>query len=71
MKTVKRSNEVLRVTDANAESLVKHEGYSFCPKKEYKVIRDAEKLAAEKRAKEKAAKEEKEVKPKSKIKTVK
>jgi len=50
MKTIKRNNEILRVMDNEAEKLVKNEGYKFCPKKEWKVIRDAAKIAAKKRA---------------------
>jgi hypothetical protein len=42
MKCVKKGEEVQNVTDAKAEKLVKNAGYNYCPRSEWKAIRDAE-----------------------------
>ena len=40
MKTLKRKNEIIRVTDKEADEKVKF-GWSFCPKHEWKTnVRD-------------------------------
>jgi hypothetical protein len=56
MKTIKRSDEVLRVADKKAEEMVKNQGYKYCPKSEWKPIRDAAKIEAKRRVEEVAAK---------------
>lgn len=39
MKTVKRKDEVRRVSDDKAAELVAKDGYRYCPKQEYKKMK--------------------------------
>lgn len=49
MKTVKKLDEILRVTDERADYLVKNQGYSYTPKQIWKTfVRDADKKQKEK-----------------------
>jgi len=51
MKTLKKANEVARFSEDKVDAAIK-KGWGFCPKSEYKKIRDAEKKKpAEKDAK--------------------
>jgi hypothetical protein len=36
MKTIKKENSILRVSDGEAYDKVKKEGYEYCPKSEFK-----------------------------------
>jgi hypothetical protein len=38
MKTIKKDGKIKRVTDKNADTLVAKNGWSFCPKSEFKAI---------------------------------
>jgi hypothetical protein len=42
MKCVKKGNEIQRVSDEKANTMI-NSGWAFCPKSEWKVIRDAKK----------------------------
>ena len=44
MKTIKRNKEVIRVSDAQAETLTK-KGWKYVPKSEWRKVRDAKKPA--------------------------
>ena len=37
MKTVRKNNKIARVTDENAESMVKNEHWNYCPKSIWKA----------------------------------
>ena len=41
MKCLKKDSEIIRVTDAKAEQLVKNGEFEYCSKSEWKVVRDA------------------------------
>ena len=41
MKCMKLNGKIVRVTDENAEE-IKHQGYEFCPKSEWKASKVAE-----------------------------
>lgn len=42
MKTVKKENEIKRVSDELALEMVHNKGYMYCPKSEWKKVRDTE-----------------------------
>lgn len=48
MKTVKKENEIKRVTDSQAEQMVAR-GWEYCSKSEWKVIRDSKKKSKKKK----------------------
>lgn len=58
MKCLKKGTEIIRVSDAKADQLVKTGDYNFCAKSEWKRVRDAGVVAVktEKVEKEKAIK---------------
>ena len=41
MKTIKKNNEVKRVSDETALEMVRDKEYEYCPKSEWKKIRPA------------------------------
>jgi hypothetical protein len=41
MKTVKKNEDVLRVSDKAAKEMVKDGGWSYCPKSEWRKVRDS------------------------------
>ena len=41
MKTIKKDEDILRVSNKDAEEKVKNEGWNYCPKSEYKKVRDS------------------------------
>jgi hypothetical protein len=48
MKTVKQGKEVKRVSDSDAEIMIKKGGWAYCPKSEWKSkVRDAGKVSKE------------------------
>ena len=50
MKTLKKGKEYKRVFDVVAESMVKNQGWEYCPKHEWKEkVRDAKPKKAEKK----------------------
>lgn len=60
MKCVKLGAKIVRVEDVRAEKMVKNEGYSYCPKSEWKVERDADKIRQKAEKKKKDIELEKE-----------
>ena len=40
MKTIKKNKKIQRASDKDAEQMVKTEGWKYCPKSEWKNIRD-------------------------------
>ena len=38
MKTITKLGQFLRLSDAEAEAKVKNNGWSYCPKEEYKKV---------------------------------
>lgn len=61
MKTIKNilTEEIKRVPDKKAFQMVSNKGWSFCPKKEWKAIRDKNKKRPEEKPKK--SKESKKV----------
>ena len=47
MKTVQKGQDIKRVNDVDAESLVKHKGYSYVPKSVLKTEKKKEEPKAE------------------------
>ena len=41
MKTVKKDEDVHRVSNEVAEKMVKEQGWGYCPKSEWKKVRDS------------------------------
>ena len=39
MKTVKKGNQIIRVTNEEADRLVKEEDFNFCPKGDWKKFK--------------------------------
>lgn len=58
MKTVQKGNDIKRVNEEEAESLVKHRGYSYVPKSVYK---EASRPAKVTKSEEVATEEKKKV----------
>lgn len=44
MKTIKKGDKVLRVTDNKAYDMVNNEGYSYCPKR---ILKEAKRILKE------------------------
>jgi hypothetical protein len=40
MKTIKKNKKIQRSKDAEAENLVKNKGWKYCPKSEWRKVRD-------------------------------
>jgi len=48
MKTVKKNKSIMRVSDKDAENLIKEKGWKYCPKSEWKEkVRDKNDVLAE------------------------
>ena len=44
MKTIKKAKKIERVTDLEAQNMVKNDGWQYCPKSEWrKKVRDKKK----------------------------
>jgi len=43
MKTIKKKKEIKRVSDTQAQTLTKKEGWRYVPKSEWKKVRDKKK----------------------------
>jgi len=45
MKTIKKMDQVRRVTEAVADDLIANQGWNYCPKSEYKALHPKKKVA--------------------------
>jgi hypothetical protein len=63
MKTVKKKKQIKRASDAQAEQMVKGEGWKYCPKSEWREkVRDAEPVETKKKVTKKDLKKQKNLK---------